>query len=85
MICNKCGNEIDKIQYGEGRFTSINKCNCQEGGYVFVLPLDRYELINIKCPDCQGYPFKEKPFRTQHLIEISIRDKSVEEIINEIL
>lgn len=85
MICNKCGRTIEKIQYKPFHLCSINQCQCKDGGYELVIPLGDYREEELKCPECGEYPFKYRPYRVRQFAQVEIHDKSVEEIVDEIL
>lgn len=85
MICEKCGKNIEKVEYKPFHFCGIGQCPCNDGGYELVIPEELYDEKDLKCPECHQYPFKYAPHRVQHFAQVSIRDKSVEELVDEIL
>lgn len=85
IICVNCKKKINKIQYKPFCFCSISQCQCQDGGYELVIPFDDYEENELKCPECGEYPFKYLPYQVQKYAQVGIREKAVEDIIDEIL
>lgn len=80
-VCTECGKEIEKIEFDNGYLQPFDICNC--AGHKISVPLDHYTShLDMKCPYCGKYPFRNIPIKEAKQVVVVI---DVDENIDDIL